>query len=683
MKADFCRIMLRIVTNKVIRKPKTIVSTIVFMSVLLYLQYSLSLKAKLRGEYTIFQDARLALLDNDSTFHNFSTLPAHLTELSLFDDENITSTLKIGHVNVHLWKKICSITLDSLKEYPLFPHWPDVRGCPKMPDNLVSIMHGSWNAQRVMGLLHPPISGLYQFEIASNFMSEFWLSPSRVPSHAILMARINKNTLHGLAYSKGVHIPSSKAVHLKSGKQYYFEVLNVINNFNYEQVQIKWKIPGSTVFSNILNEYISTVLINDTSLDARTRTVVQMSPSIHSDETLKRPNQQTWQNDITTTFGRFFNTSFTMQKLDDLMFLKQEILATAFNQCTYSPSYTKNLDFKPYRGVYFTHFSDVFPADDTGGKVWKGYVEKEDHRGNTLIEEPVVIDVVKKFMSSLEDTYPKQFSLANIVRVERNVDAKLGNRFFLEMVLQNNNTHLYHRVSGYFFLPQNSSVLCIPEGMIWKPRVLINVIINTKNQGPWVEHYIRNIGRVIRETHDEMIRIIIVDYGNNGLEPEKEFKRNGITNFEVIKQNGKFHKTFAIELAVDSIKDPNSIVFLTDLHLHMPNDIFDSVRKHTIQGKMCYTPVVFRLKHCSRPETEQTSVTGFWDSYAFGVFSTYKTDWNYFGGLNVTAFQNKWGGEDWEMVDRILKKELEIERLRLPHFYHFFHDKNNMWDNAV
>jgi len=53
-----------------------------------------------------------------------------------------------------------------------------------------------------------------------------------------------------------------------------------------------------------------------------------------------------------------------------------------------------------------------------------------------------------------------------------------------------------------------------------------------------------------------------------------------------------------------------------------------------------------------------------------------------FGGVNVKEFKHKWGGEDWEMVDRVLAKGLEIERLRLPHFYHFFHDKTGMWQQA-
>lgn len=62
-----------------------------------------------------------------------------------------------------------------------------------------------------------------------------------------------------------------------------------------------------------------------------------------------------------------------------------------------------------------------------------------------------------------------------------------------------------------------------------------------------------------------------------------------------------------------------------------------------------------------------------------GIF---KSDWDRFGGMNVQDFQDKWGGEDWEMIDRVLAVGLEVERLRMPGFYHFYHNKDGMWDKS-
>ena len=47
--------------------------------------------------------------------------------------------------------------------------------------------------------------------------------------------------------------------------------------------------------------------------------------------------------------------------------------------------------------------------------------------------------------------------------------------------------------------------------------------------------------------------------------------------------------------------------------------------------------------------------------------------------MNAQEFKYKWGGEGWDLVDRVVNAQLEVERIKYPGLYNHYHSKQEMW----
>ena len=45
-------------------------------------------------------------------------------------------------------------------------------------------------------------------------------------------------------------------------------------------------------------------------------------------------------------------------------------------------------------------------------------------------------------------------------------------------------------------------------------------------------------------------------------------------------------------------------------------------------------------------------LAGFWELLGYGLFGVCKSDWDRFKGMDTESYKTKWGGEDWDLVDR-------------------------------
>ncbi|KAM6937454.1 N-acetyl-beta-glucosaminyl-glycoprotein 4-beta-N-acetylgalactosaminyltransferase 1 [Xenentodon cancila] len=351
--------------------------------------------------------------------------------------------------------------------------------------------------------------------------------------------------------------------------------------------------------------------------------------------------------------------------------------------------------------------------------------------GNLQLAESEVVDVLAQYMEKLNERNGGIYTLLRIINVEKRRDSARGNRYLVELELMERGRTVV-RLSEYIYLllhrsrqgeeslentdsapasapasapsvattsfttppppPSTRSsirpgatpwsttyakpLLCQPVMLQWRRDVMVHFVVPVKNQARWIQQFISDMENLHRQTKDDNFSVIIVDFESDDMDVEQALRESSVPRYEYLRREGNFERSAGLQIGVDTIEDSHSIVFLCDLHIHFPLNILESIRKHCVEGRLAFAPIVMRLSCGSSP----LEPNGYWEVNGFGLFGIYKSDFDKVGGMNTEEFKDRWGGEDWELLDRVLQNGLEVERLRLRNFYHYYHSKRGMWN---
>ena len=547
-----------------------------------------------------------------------------------------------GYLETYIWWESCYTSIHALKAGLGFPYSPHVI---LETQSLYINRNLSSYAERIFGYITPIIDGTFCFSLTTYDQVEVWLSSDSNPHNSQLIISTDSKQAN--------RIPSqqSKPI-LLSTTQFYLEIIHISTSSD-DLFILQWRPPNQSRYINIPYYLFEKIppLTHDTFHSTLPMHFVDTSK--YAQQTiLTRPSQRIPQR----VYKDFFPTCLST----DVLPLKRSVAQ--------------------YSGMWELVFTKVYPDDRT-----QEYNSSE-HKllaiqmyGNEDIPQEDILDLMFLFLTQTTSAFSaKNLTISHINSVQQKHmrDSKI--RYLIDLTLEDKTASKTYRFVDYFFIEntRHQQLCTIPSFTISQDIQFVYFIIIVKDLAQPLLALIIDLENLYYKTGDKNYGLIVVDFGSTDKDISSMLSSSHLKNYKYISMSGPFIKVQGQNAALQSVTDDDVILFLCDLHLHIPVDILDDIRTHTIKGISAYAPIVFRLA-CGH---SLVNPVGYWEVWGGGLFAMYRSDWGVLGGMDTEHYSSSWGGEDSDLIDRTVSLGYEIERKGLPGLVHFYHTHVGLWD---
>jgi uncharacterized protein (DUF1800 family) len=164
-----------------------------------------------------------------------------------------------GTILAEVFKGITGSWVTDLTKNAKYPNSPDERF--QLRTSEIVSNTGDNYGMLLRGYVHPPVTGVYRFNLASDEWSEVYLSTDRTPEKKELLCFVPAATDY-YEWRKSPDYQLSRPVSLTKGQSYYIEIRYKESGWR-DHLALAWLSPGKTAFEVIDGAFLSPLQLTD------------------------------------------------------------------------------------------------------------------------------------------------------------------------------------------------------------------------------------------------------------------------------------------------------------------------------------------------------------------------------------------------------------------------------------